>query len=255
MCIVSFGINFLLLYYTWLVRKRFDKSSAIKGLILDIGFLWDKKKKTVPVFLPFLCIVIFLLISFPPYWKYSPPVLSKSIPSGITDDGYPWIGAENPELEITEFTDYLCFQCKKMHFFLRKLVEKNPDKIRLIHRHFPMDHKYNPIVKEKFHVGSGVMALFAEYAQTKEKFWEMNDVLFTIAGSTNVLNIKKLADRVGLDYKALSYSTRNSIIRYKIKHDIAIGMKLGINGTPGYVIDGKVYLGQIPPEILSRVLE
>ena len=180
MCIVSFGINFLLLYYTWLVRKRFDKSSAIKGLILDIGFLWDKKKKTVPVFLPFLCIVIFLLISFPPYWKYSSPVLSKSIPSGITDNGYPWIGAENPELEIMEFTDYRCFQCKKMHFFLRKLVEKNSDKIRLIHRHFPMDHKYNPIVKEPFHVGAGAMALFAEYAQTQGKFWEMNDVLFTI---------------------------------------------------------------------------
>jgi len=79
-------------------------------------------------------------------------------------------------------------------------------------------------------------------------------VLFGIAGHTNVINIRKLAEFVGLDYRALSYSTINSMIRYKVKHDIAIGMKLGINGTPGYVIDGKVYLGQIPPEILSRVL-
>jgi len=255
MCIVSFGINFVLLYYTWLIRKRFDKSSIISGLKLDINFLWKKKKKTIPIFVSTLCIATFLLISFPSYWKYSPPVLSKSIPSGITDKGYPWIGAKNPKLVITEFTDYQCFQCKKMHFFLRNLVEKNYDKIRLIHRHFPMDHKYNPMVKEPFHVGSGAMALFAEYAQTQGKFWEMNDVLFAIVGSTNVLNIKKLAEKVGLDYRALSHSTRNSIIRYKVKHDIAIGMKLGINGTPGYVIDGKVYLGQIPPEILSRVLD
>jgi len=255
MCIVSFGINFLLLYYAWLIRKRYDKSSVIKGLILDIGFLWDKKKRTIPVFLSFLCIIIFLLISFPSYWKYSPPDLSKSVPSGITDDGYPWIGAEKPVLEITEFTDYQCFQCKKMHFFLRKLVEKNSDKIRLIHRHFPMDHKYNPIVKEPFHVGSGKMALLAEYAQTQGKFWEMNDILFGIAGSIKFINIKKLAESIDLDYKALSYSTKNRMIRYKVKHDIAIGMKLGINGTPGYVIDGKVYLGQIPPEILSRVLD
>jgi len=255
MCIVSFGINFLLLYYTWLVKKRFGKSGIIKGLMLDIDFLWEKKRKTIPSFLSTLCIVTFLIISFPSYWTFSSPVLSKTIPNGITDDGYPWIGAENPKLLIMEFTDYQCFQCKKMHFFLRKLVEKNSDKIRLIHRQFPMDHKYNPIVKEPFHVGSGVMAFFAEYAQTQGKFWEMNDVLFAIAGSTNVLNIKKLAESVGLDYRALSYSTRNSIIRYKVKHDIAIGMKLGIDGTPGYVIDGKVYLGQIPPEILSRVLD
>jgi len=255
MCIVSFGISFLLLYYTWLVRKRFGKSGIIKGLMLDIGFLWEKKKKTIPIFLSTLCIIIFLLISFPSYWKFSPPVLSKSIPSGITEDGYPWIGAEKPLLEITEFTDYQCFQCKKMHFFLRKLVEKNSDKIRLIHRHFPMDHKFNPIVKEPFHVGSGVMAFFAEYAQTQGKFWEMNDILFSIADNTNVINIKKLADRVGLDYRALSLSRRNRIIRYRVKHDIAIGMKLGIDGTPGYVIDGEVYLGQIPPEIRSRVLD
>jgi protein-disulfide isomerase/uncharacterized membrane protein len=255
MCIVSFGINFLLLYYTWLVRKRFGKPGIIKGLMSDIGFLWEKKKKTIPIFLSILCIVTVLLLSFPSYWKYSPPVLSNSIPTGINDDGYPWIGADKPVLEITEFTDYQCFQCKKMHFYLRKLVEKNAAKIRLIHRHFPMDHKYNPIVKERFHVGAGAMALFAEYAQTQGKFWEMNDVLFAIAGSTNVLNIKKLAEKVGLDYRALSYSTKNRIIRYKVKHDIAIGMKLGINGTPGYVIDGKVYLGQIPPEILSRALD
>jgi uncharacterized membrane protein/protein-disulfide isomerase len=255
MCIVSFGINFLLLYYTWLVRKRFGKSGIIKGLMLDIGFLWKKKKKTIPILLLTLCIVTFLLVSFPSYWKFYPPVLSKTTPSGITDDGYPWIGAENPELEITEFTDYLCFQCKKMHFYLRKLVEKYPDKIRLIHHHFPMDHKYNPVVKEKFHVGSGKMALFAEYAQTEGKFWEMNDLLFSIAGHTNVLNIKKLAEKVGLDYRALLYSTKNRMIRYKVKHDIAIGMRLGINGTPGYVINGKVYLGQIPPEILSRILD
>jgi len=65
MCIVSFGINFLLLYYTWLVRKRFGKPGIIKGLMLDIGFLWEKKKKTIPVFLSFLCIITFLLISFP----------------------------------------------------------------------------------------------------------------------------------------------------------------------------------------------
>ncbi len=255
MCIVIFGINFLLLYYTWIIRKRFGKSGIIKGLMLDISFLWEKKKKTASVFLSFLCIVICLLIYFPSYWNFSPPVLSKSIPSGITDKGYPWIGAEKPLIEITEFTDYQCFQCKKMHFFLRKLVEKNSEKIRLIHRHFPMDHKYNPIVKEPFHVGSGIMALFAEYAQTQGKFWEMNDVLFAIVGNTNVLNIKKLAERVGLDYRALSYSTKNRMIRYKVKHDIAIGMKFGINGTPGYVIDGKVYLGQIPPEILSSVLD
>lgn len=255
MCIVSFGVSFLLLYYTWLIRRRFDKSGLIRGLVLDMEFLWKMRKKTLSVFFPAFCLFFVVFIFFPTYWRLTPPVSSEDIPHGVTDDGYPWIGAKNPELEITEFTDYQCFQCKKLHFFLRQIIAKKPDKIRLIHRHFPMDHKYNPIVKEPLHVGSGIMAIFAVYAQTQDKFWEMNDTLFEIGGNKDYINAKELAEKVGLDYRALLLSIKNRIIRYKVKHDISIGIKLGINGTPCYVINDQVYLGQIPPKILKDVMD
>jgi protein-disulfide isomerase len=118
-----------------------------------------------------------------------------------------------------------------------------------------MDHKYNPIVKERFHDGSGKMALFAEYAKTEDKFWQMNDVLFKMAGHVDYINIKELAEQTGLDYKNLAHYSNDSVTRYKVKHDIAMGIKLGITGTPGYLIGGKVYLGQIPPRIISSVLD
>jgi hypothetical protein len=63
-----------------------------------------------------------------------------------------------------------------MHIYLRQLVAKYSAKIRLIHRHFPMDDKINPIIREKFHVGYGAMALLATSAQLEGKFWETNDV-------------------------------------------------------------------------------
>ena len=105
------------------------------------------------------------------------------MPSGVNDEGHPWIGAENPELTIEEFTDYQCFQCKKMHFFLRRLVAQHPDKIRLVHRNYPLDHELNPIVvSQPYHVGSGKMALVANAAGISGKFWEMNDLLFGLVG-------------------------------------------------------------------------
>jgi uncharacterized membrane protein len=254
MCLASFGINFLLLYYTWLIRKRFCKSNILEDLILDFVFLWERKVKILPYFTPALGFVTVVLITFPNYWSFSPPVLFENIPNGETDDGYPWIGAEHPEFEITEFTDYQCFQCKKMHFFIRNLVNMNPHKIRLIHRQFPMDHTFNPLVKEPFHVGSAYMALFAEYAQTQGKFWKMNDLMFDLAGRTDAINTEELAEKAGVDPMGLAASTQNRLLRYKVKHDIAIGIKLGISGTPAYLIDGHLYLGQIPPEILSQAL-
>ena len=41
----------------------------------------------------------------------------------------------------------------------QKLINRYPDRIRLVHHHFPMDHQYNPIVQDPFHEGAGSMAL------------------------------------------------------------------------------------------------
>ena len=255
MCVLCYAINFMLLYYVWLIRRRFGETGLVNSLRQDIGFLWKDKTKAISLFSPFTLIVISTVIFFPGYWHFPPPPLSAEIPKGVTEDGHPWIGAENPELVITEFTDYQCFQCKKMHFFLRQIVAEHPDKIRLIHRHYPMDDKFNPIVKEPFHVGSGAMALLASYAATKGKFWEMNDVLFNIDREKGSINVKELSEKVGLDPKKLSWSIYDGKIRHKLKVDIWEGMKLGITGTPCYVIKGKLYLAQIPPNVINDVLE
>lgn len=255
MCVLSFGINFLILYFSWLITKRFDTIRIFRGLKLDFIFLWKLRKRTLPVFSTALCFGVILFIFLPSYWSFSSTLLSTDMPSGITEEGYPWIGAETPQIEIMEFADYQCFQCKKMHFFLRQLMAKYPTKIRLIHRHFPMDDKINPLVKEKFHVGSGAMALLATYAQFEGKFWEINDVMYSLAGKQNEINIKELAETIGLNYEALSYALYDRNIRYKVKHDISSGIKMGINGTPAYVIYDKVFFSNIPQQILKKVLE
>jgi protein-disulfide isomerase len=39
-----------------------------------------------------------------------------------------------------------------------------------------------------------------------------------------------------------------------LQHDILSALKLQISGTPAYVIKEKVYLAQIPPEIIKTAL-
>jgi protein-disulfide isomerase len=118
-----------------------------------------------------------------------------------------------------------------------------------------MDHEVNPLLKKPEHIGSGKLAMLAIYAATQDRFWQMNDVLFRIARLNPEIDIKKLAHDVGLDERKLSRSFHNRNVRVKLKKDILDGIKLGVRGTPSFVIDGKVYQGQIPPEILKRALE
>ena len=255
MCLVLYAVNFLLLFYTRMICSRFKSSGFVDGFKKDIRFLKTRRSSVIGLFTPFFAGILLLMLFFPAYWQFDPPVLLSKINSGITKDGHPWIGSENPKLIITEYTDYKCFQCKKMHFFLRQLIAKHPDKIRLIHRNFPMDHSINPVVKEPFHIGSGKMALMAMHAATQNKFWQMNDILFEMTLENDVIDVRELAVQLGMDPNALARSLNDQAARKLLQHDIISALKLQINGTPAYVINGNVYLAQIPPEIIKNALK
>ena len=254
-CIATYAVNFLLAYFCWLIKKRFDPVRLGRGLKADLVYIWRIRRRSLLTAGTFFAITISLVFLFPDYWNLRFPDQTNQLSTGYTEDGHPWIGSNSPELVVTEYTDYLCFQCKKMHLHLRELMNRHPDKIRLIHRHFPMDHKFNPIVKTPFHKGSGIMALEAIYLGKIGKFWQANDYFYSIAGKTEKINLHQMSEKLGLNVKDLSGALSDPTTRRQLSSDILRGIKLGITGTPAYVINGNVYHATIPPEILKKVLE
>ena len=252
MCILSHTVNFGLLFYAWLIHRRFESGKMFIGLKADLRFYKRHWKRWSIKSAGMAAVVLGLLSFFPPYWNMEGQAFTQQLPTGITQDGYPWIGAQNPTLTITEFADYQCFQCRKMHFFLRQYTAQHADKIRLIHRHFPMDHQFNPLVKEPFHTGSGKLALLAIYAAEKGKFWLINDMIFNLDFSSGAINIKNMAETAGFDLMDFAAAVNNPSLIAKLYHDIGDGLKLGISGTPTFVIDGEIHMGQIPESILRN---
>jgi protein-disulfide isomerase/uncharacterized membrane protein len=255
LCLLSYAINFALSYMSWIIRKRFNPNPFLTDLHLSISYIAKSKKFCIVIgILLILCILpkIFL----PKYWKLEPPPISTNVSHGLTESGHPWIGAKQPSLTIEEFTDYQCFQCAKTHLMLRHLVEEHPATIRLVHHHYPMDHEFNPIVvPEPFHVGSGKMAMIGIYAASKNKFWEMNDVLYAIGREKQPFNTKTLAKMTGFPAGELAAAIRSPQIKEALLHDIRKGMKLRITGTPTFVINDKVYQGAIPADILKAIIQ
>lgn len=82
----------------------------------------------------------------------------------------------------------------------------------------------------------------------------MNDLLFEMAQKSAVLNLQDFADRSGLDAQEMAAALRHPRMRHMLQQDIAEGIRLGISGTPAFVVDGNVYLGQLPPEVLESYL-
>jgi uncharacterized membrane protein/predicted DsbA family dithiol-disulfide isomerase len=253
MCVLTYAINFMVMFLSWILLRRFDSRSFYLRTAEDIAYIRKNPRRFIVGLALLAVTVLFVLMKMPPYWQMISPPKLTDLNQGLTEEGFPWIGAENPTVTVVEFSDYMCFQCKKMHHYLRQLVAKYPNHIRLVHRHFPMDHNYNPLVVEPFHTGSGKMAILAIYAQAKGKFWQVNDFLFDIASRKKDFNSRTIAQLMGAKKREVVAALENPELRLWLKHDIAVGLDLGVTGTPTYMINGKLHQGTIPTEILNEL--
>lgn len=251
-CLLCYLCYFAITFYAFIVIRRFH---------IPFGFC-SRDCKTIFslrinrfLLATLIGSFLFLYWQLPSYWQLTNQPSAIALAKGRTETGAQWIGASNPKLTIDEFADYMCFQCGKMHFFLRNLVNKYPDTIRLVHHHFPIDHQFNPLVKEPFHVGAGQMALLAIYAGSQGKFWEMNDELYRFMREKHQdsLDLKDLTNRVGLPQEEISQAFTDPEYLQSLTKDIEEGLRQQIKSTPSYVIRGKVYSGTIPLEILNEI--
>lgn len=255
LCMALYAVNLLLLFFSWIVRRRFRSGPFFRALGEDISHLSPKRPLSAIVLAAILAAFAGVKVVYPSYWVFNPAQMAAKVATGVNAEGRPWIGAESPALEIIEFADYQCFQCKKMYYHLRDVIAKYPERIRLVHVHFPMDHEFNPIVETPFHIGAGKMALLAIYAAGEGKFWDVHNLLYQWAGNRQEIDLRELAAETGLPADRLAEATENMEFREKLAADIGLGMQHGVQATPSYLIDGKVYPGAIPPEVFRGIVD
>jgi len=108
-------------------------------------------------------------------------------PSGAWSPTSPWpcwscggCGAARPALTVVEYSDYQCPHCRRGHDELRGLVREHPERVRLVHRDYPLDHHCNDLLKRPFHPQACRYAVLAHCAGEQGRFWEANDVLYSL---------------------------------------------------------------------------
>ncbi len=90
---------------------------------------------------------------------------------------------------------------------------------------------------------------------SKDKFWEMNDVLFEIGRKKESFDTQYLAEKTGIPSGELVAALSHPAVREQLDRDIRSGMKLRILATPTFIIDDEIYTGSIPPDVLKSILE
>jgi len=171
-----------------------------------------------------------------------------TVPTGVDDFGHYYMGAKEPTLSITEFSDYQCPFCARAHMQLRELVAHNPKSVRLIHRHFPLDNECNPAILQPFHSHACHYARLAICAGIMGHFWKASDYLFEHGRDATPITNESLAKAIGLSLSELDRCLSEKAPAL-LKNDLDVGNQLGIEGTPTFVVDGKTYTGALPHQI------
>jgi protein-disulfide isomerase len=137
---------------------------------------------------------------------------------------------------------------------LRKLLADTNARIRLVHRHYPLDNACHPYVKEQFHPRACEYSLLAHCAGEQGRFWEANDYLFANGRRRSPIHTKELARAVALDETALAACVASDEAMSIVQADIQAGVKHGIRGTPTFVVNGRTYVGHVPAKVLRDAI-
>jgi hypothetical protein len=141
----------------------------------------------------------------PRYWELASWRQGAFGDTGITDEGYPWIGAREPVLTVHEYLDYECPHCNLAHRKLRRILSRHRDEMRLVrHDYARMACKPNSAAQRR---SSCAMARAAFCALDVGMFWEWNDAVLAhprpLTGEERKTYITDMAGKLGLDPERL----------------------------------------------------
>lgn len=176
-------------------------------------------------------------------------VLTADQIAALPDDD-PFFGDANAPVTIVEFSDFQCPYCSRFVTNTLSLIEENyikTGKVRLVYRDFPLD----------IHPQSTLAAESAECANEQGKFREMHDMLFSEqsqwSGNPDAEKLMKdYAKKIGLDTKKFNTCVSNQTYASEIRKDLVDGATVGVNGTPGFFINGKELSGAMPYELVFK---
>ncbi|MFN2432851.1 MAG: DsbA family protein [Gemmatimonadota bacterium] len=157
--------------------------------------------------------------------------------------GAPSRGPADAAVVVVEFSDFECPFCAKAHRTVDRFMEDRPH-ARLVYVQFPI---------LQLHPGAMLPSEAALEAHRQGRFWDYHDALFEHGPPLKKDTLLELAERGGLDVAAMRRALEAGTHREQVKHEMAVGDRLGITGTPTFFVNGYKLVGAQPYEAFVTV--
>lgn len=160
-------------------------------------------------------------------------------------------GADAGKVTIVEFADFQCPACAAAHPYIKKLLEKYPNELTFIYRHFPLTQHKNAFIASEV----------SEAAAKQGKFWEMYDILYTRQKDWQDLDkpLDKFIDyahEVGLNEEDFKKDIEGRVYKSLIEKDLTNAYQVDVDATPTFYVNNQkaiVPFDRLEEEVISRL--
>jgi protein-disulfide isomerase len=157
-------------------------------------------------------------------------------------------GPADAKKTLVEFYDYDCPYCRVSLPAVKKFYEANKDAVRFSLIEFPI---------KQLHGESAMQAARASLAARRQPAQYMDFHFALLGQEENVTEAMIFAEaaRAGMDVNKLKADMKDPEIEKALKASIDFAHKVGVDGTPTFVFNGKLRPGAVDDETLAEAMK
>ena len=144
-------------------------------------------------------------------------------------------------VDLVEFGDYECPYCREAHPIVKELKQRFANRLHFQFRNFPLV-QIHPHAK---HAAEAAVSVRSQLGD--EAFWAMHDAIFAHQrdgiGALDDAHLARYAEAVGADGAQVLSDLDTGKFEEAVEVDFEQGVRMGVNGTPTFFIDGERFDG------------
>ncbi|MGH1353367.1 MAG: DsbA family protein, partial [Methyloligellaceae bacterium] len=149
------------------------------------------------------------------------------------DSTDPFIGNPDAKAVVVEFFDYNCGYCRRALPTAAKLID-NDKRVKYVFKEFP-------ILSENSRLASEVS--MAVWKIDPKKYRDFHWGIMKSPGRANETVLKKQIETIGMKWDEVIKVAKGKEVKAKLDANIELARKLGIDGTPSFIIGKKFFPG------------
>lgn len=153
-----------------------------------------------------------------------------------------WEGNAKGDVTVAVYMDYACGYCRASLPMIARLVAEDAN-VRIVYRELP-------VLSEV----SRVAARWGLAAAEQGKFKPFHNALYS-AGQLSEASIRAASASAGLDDAKAQAALATPRVEAEIAKNLEVAGKLGVTGTPSWVIGDRVISGMVPYEVLEQAVK